>query len=530
MRLGLKHYKIRICLAAVITALFFLLFNIGVSAEDDTEIEFYNHNYGYLVSVPVKYKEDIYNANENILRVFFRKEDAVSLNDNIMFQLRSDNYYSRLPEEQRRDLVAKELSLGNAFFDDSYNSHAFMVTHFNGLIRGLPGFRKDVLTIEHNVLNGKTFWVCHYYIYNANNVLVGEGKVFFTVYEGFSYTIYIFNRNGMISEIPEVESTILSVRVGRMSGEQIRFIWGAVCFVCVMFFAAVIWIITRPRKLSPRQEWKREYKKEKKAIKKGLPLPQEAAAGNALIQTDSIPLLESPETASKRVFRAAVSELNAAAEFADRKKLLYVLDIILDRDLKEDTYYEDELPDYENTGQAEQFGSSGSLTAGEEESTVSEPEPEFTDEEHVQPPSDEEAGWDKAAMFELLDIILGRSGRDEAETVTEDSDIYEYESDESDQELLDALDEILERSEAFSYEDSAGEETVNQQEVQDDCTEEEISEEAAERADVTDSSEYEADGSMAEEQTYDTSVSQEILMNILDDILERSGSEESDES
>ena len=521
MRLGLKHYKIRICFAAVITALFFLLFNISASAEDDTEIEFYNHNYGYHVSVPVKFKEDIYNANENILRVFFRKEDAVSLNDNIMFQLRSDNYFSRLPEEQRKELVAKELSLGNVFFDESYNSHAFMVTHFNGLIRGLPGFRKDVVTIEHNILNGKTFWVCHYYIYNANNVLVGEGKVFFTVYEGFSYTIYVFNRNGMISEVPEVESTILSVRVGRMTGEQIRFIWGAVCFVCVMFFASVIWIITRPRKLSPRQEWKREYKKEKKAIKKGLPLPQEGAAENALIQTDSIPLLESPETASKKVFRAAVSELNAAAEFADRKKLLYVLDIILDRDLKEDVYYEDEPADYEN---AEPLSSSDSLTgseAAESAEDITEAEPEII--------GAEQAVWDKAAMFELLDVILGRSGQGEEETAAETAETFEYDSDESYRELLDALDEILERSEAFSYKDSAEEEAVHEEE-QEACAEEETSEEGAEQSDAAASSEYEADGSMAEEQTEDDSVSQEILISILDDILERSGSAEPEES
>ena len=345
MLLKLNQYRIRMYFFAVFSALLFLFFNISVFAQEYADVEFYSHVFGYFVSVPEKYVGGVSNNNENMLRIIFDNgDDEKEFLNNITLTLRAENYYSKLPEDQRAFIVDKELSLGHSFFNDTYNSHSYMVTYFNNAIRGLPGYRKDVLTIEHNTLNGKVFWVCHYHIYNANNILVGEGKVLFTVYNGFTYNINTFNREGMLSEYPEVENTMLSIRVGRRVGDYAKYIWTAVGVVIFMFFSSILWIITRPRKLSPRQEWKKEYKMEKRAIRKGLPIPTFTSSQPALIETSPIPLLESPDVVRKRIFRANLNELNLAAEYADRKKLLFVLDMLLGR---YEFIYDDVYEDYE---------------------------------------------------------------------------------------------------------------------------------------------------------------------------------------
>ncbi len=82
--------------------------------------------------------------------------------------------------------------------------------------------------------------------------IIGEGKMYFTVYKGYEYRIHMMNKQGRLSEQPEMAEILGSARLGLRQSDIMKIMWITIAVLCALCFILIIFVLTRksPKKLA----------------------------------------------------------------------------------------------------------------------------------------------------------------------------------------------------------------------------------------------------------------------------------------
>lgn len=244
--------------------------------------EYYNYECRYTIQLSEEAYAKMSKVNEQLMSLIYH--------DGVSVTYSAQNYYAHLSDaEKNPELTSDDYSVGSEVFAATYNDAAYMKDeYFTKRLANVSGTTEMTGVTLVNI-NGFDFWEMTYSFFGepaetAENedkddetaetaetpedtqptdtetpvvredglVAIGEGKMYFTVYKGFSYFIHMINREGKISDYPEMESVFRTINLGLRQSNVMKIMWIVIGVLCFILLALIIFTLTRksPKKLA----------------------------------------------------------------------------------------------------------------------------------------------------------------------------------------------------------------------------------------------------------------------------------------
>ena len=145
-----KNRKSRIIGAVLLTVSVFV-YPFTVHAED--EIEKYNYELKYAITIPAEYSERIIDFKTGRLNIQF--------NENVYLALVAEDYYAKLSDEEIGEYEREDFTLDETPLDATYNDEAYITEYFTNKMNSILG-KKKIESIVKETINHHDFWVCSY--------------------------------------------------------------------------------------------------------------------------------------------------------------------------------------------------------------------------------------------------------------------------------------------------------------------------------------------------------------------------------
>ncbi|MCL1802207.1 MAG: hypothetical protein FWG30_01000 [Eubacteriaceae bacterium] len=313
-------------ITAIIGVITILASSIAFAAGSE---EFYDHSYGFAIIVPEKFADTVIQTDHGNLIIRFSDPESEMY---ALLTLTARNLYDEMDPDAIEGYEENDLSLEHEIFIETYQNQPFMVQYMANQANENSGGTVRAKYLQHVNINDITFWVYSFGLLDVSNTEIGEGKIYYTIYKGKSYNITITNKSGSISVFPEIEQSLATLMLGRKVSPAMRYIWIIVSFLNLAFFLLMMWVITRPRKYSRRQMIRREQRALRRAVRKGLPIPQQ---GLELDTTQLVPV----KREKPKLYRFNEADMKEISRSIAYKKLISELDGLLGRN--EDSVYEE---------------------------------------------------------------------------------------------------------------------------------------------------------------------------------------------
>ncbi len=250
--------------------------------------EYYNYESRYTITISDDSYEKMSKVNENLMSIIY--DDGVSMTFNV------SDYYGHLSDEDKLpETTSSDYTVGNEMFAATYNDATYMKDeYFTKRLANVNG-TTEMVGATLTEVNGFSFWEMTYnyldepteemlqaiedaekaaeeedtdapegdvptddqafelpVIREDGLTVVGEGKMYFTVYEGYEYRIHMMNKQGKLSDYPDMADIFGTIELGLRQSNIMKIMWitiGVLCFIC---FVLIIFVLTRksPKKLA----------------------------------------------------------------------------------------------------------------------------------------------------------------------------------------------------------------------------------------------------------------------------------------
>lgn len=291
--------------------------------------EFYNYEGRYTLYLSDEAYAKISKVNNTLMSIRYGSGALLTIN--------TANYYETLPEEEKTG-KADSYTLGSEVLDATFNSEEYMKDYFDNRLKHISG-EKELLEMAKVSINSHEFWCCHFNLVNKKTSLsnaaaklalaekerenaaegaaeqpeaepddtqpptdnpedtpktddniYGEGKIYFTLYKGYSYSIQLTNKDGTLSDIPAIEDTVATIKLGLRQTKTFTYMWSGIALLVLYLCYLIVRILSA---VNPKKALEQIGQKEPTK-----PIPQLAAA----------PISEEAEEAEEISERTYVAE------------------------------------------------------------------------------------------------------------------------------------------------------------------------------------------------------------------------------
>ena len=242
--------------------------------------EYYNYESRYTIELSEEAYGKISKVNANLM--------SIILDDGVSMTFAVNNFFESLSEEEIGDTTEADYTIGADMFADTYNSAAYMKDEFFTKKLANVNGHTEMVNVTLIEINGKSFWEMTYnFLGEATEAssedggedtaegdsadaatdtpvredglaVIGEGRMYFALNEGFAYNIHVMCKENLISEYPELESIIDSIHLGRRQSDTMHIMWIVIGVLCVICLAMIIVVIMAK---TPKQLAKERSKK-----------------------------------------------------------------------------------------------------------------------------------------------------------------------------------------------------------------------------------------------------------------------------